>query len=639
MTGKIAFEAWGNIDPAYILEAAPDSETVPVGVAVPNTSKKSPKGHRPLGGWVAAAVCAIVALGVYLGAMWLGQGAWQPPATTGEGTETAETDETVVTDPGETETEPPIETPEVFCPFLTPDYVVEKIDGQCYLNFYKGNRTSGIDHISYVTFESLEDMFTSIYEGDFTRERLLDLYGFNTLTNQGYRILDIWELATPILPEGCEMEEIWWEGENYLIYFSHPSYPNSYFMNICENQKVTGWAEALVEDQRQDAEELTVDGIPAIITNTSVGNRKVVYLSLTDEATGREIYVSAEYPPPGYYSENLEAMVAEVSPTKLQIWGTQGEKEYHISLYDYVDESTLPKLTKNYVLSFGLEDFVPPATEEIAIDTDVSYEVEKIDGVYYLTFPEYDFSALDTYLPENLSNLNSPHFSTLWDMYDTFMGVKRTLSLTEIIQYRLLMDENNRVRLPDLDNLLTPVIPDALGEMTSFTFYEAGNYAGQVWDQADGVPIYFGGGITEAGWQEGYDFAFESFYGNGEADSQDVTVVNGFFDGLPCTFYEYTNGSGAWSLCHVTRTEGGHRQDMFVTFYDSVLALIAYSDNHFTLEYLENYPGCFIRILGIRDELHYTYNFGGYGIGLGMDSFAIPSKKLLDQMSAIPYNP
>ena len=72
MTGRIAFEAWGNIDPQFILEAASDNTSEPTGISSDETLAKPPKDRRPLGGWVAAAVCALVALSVYLGAMWLG---------------------------------------------------------------------------------------------------------------------------------------------------------------------------------------------------------------------------------------------------------------------------------------------------------------------------------------------------------------------------------------------------------------------------------------------------------------------------------------------------------------------------------------------------------------------------------------
>lgn len=86
MTGKVAFEAWGSIDPKFILEAAPDSEAAPVGVTSPDTSVKPQKGHRFHNGWVAAIICLFVGLGVYGGMLWLGRDPGQTPVggTAGE---------------------------------------------------------------------------------------------------------------------------------------------------------------------------------------------------------------------------------------------------------------------------------------------------------------------------------------------------------------------------------------------------------------------------------------------------------------------------------------------------------------------------------------------------------------------------
>ena len=66
MRGDLVFEALGGVDARFILEAAPDNTSAPIGVSSNETLAKPPKDRRPLGGWVAAAVCAVVALGVPL---------------------------------------------------------------------------------------------------------------------------------------------------------------------------------------------------------------------------------------------------------------------------------------------------------------------------------------------------------------------------------------------------------------------------------------------------------------------------------------------------------------------------------------------------------------------------------------------
>ena len=43
MTGKIAFEAWGSINPLYILEAAPDAEIASAGAVSGDIPTKKEK--------------------------------------------------------------------------------------------------------------------------------------------------------------------------------------------------------------------------------------------------------------------------------------------------------------------------------------------------------------------------------------------------------------------------------------------------------------------------------------------------------------------------------------------------------------------------------------------------------------------
>ncbi len=81
MTGRIAFEAWGDIDPKYILEAAPDAEIMPAGVAANGTPAKAKKEKRPPlhSGWVAAILCLLVGVSIYGGMLWLGRDSGKTP--------------------------------------------------------------------------------------------------------------------------------------------------------------------------------------------------------------------------------------------------------------------------------------------------------------------------------------------------------------------------------------------------------------------------------------------------------------------------------------------------------------------------------------------------------------------------------
>ena len=95
MTGKIAFEAWGNIDPEFILEAAPDAEIAPAGAVTDSTTTKKEKRPPLHSGWVAAILCLLVGIGIYGGMLWLGRDSGQTPVggTQDEETQNEETHE------------------------------------------------------------------------------------------------------------------------------------------------------------------------------------------------------------------------------------------------------------------------------------------------------------------------------------------------------------------------------------------------------------------------------------------------------------------------------------------------------------------------------------------------------------------
>ena len=220
MRGDLVFETLGGVDARFVLEAAPDNTSAPIGVSSNETLAKPPKDRRPLSGWVAAAVCAVVALSVYLGAMWMGQGGWEPPAVTVEGTET-ETGETVMTELDETTEEPLPPDDSLVEPtptFANKHYVVEEIDGQLYLNFYEDKGSFGGMIEPAVKFDDAEDMFLSLYYGDLDEEQIKWLSSFRKTVN-GYKAIDLTHLATPVLEEGGRVQEALYYSGYYGYYY------------------------------------------------------------------------------------------------------------------------------------------------------------------------------------------------------------------------------------------------------------------------------------------------------------------------------------------------------------------------------------------------------------------------------------
>ncbi len=85
MRGELAFEKFGEIDLGFVLEAAPRRGTSPAGAPVAPALHKEPFFSR-YGGLVAALVCGILAVGIYVGILINRPDSTPiPPVGTGEG--------------------------------------------------------------------------------------------------------------------------------------------------------------------------------------------------------------------------------------------------------------------------------------------------------------------------------------------------------------------------------------------------------------------------------------------------------------------------------------------------------------------------------------------------------------------------
>ncbi len=620
MRGDLVFETLGGVDIRFIAEADPEGAAVSGGVIVGGAAKK-PKGHRPLGGWVAAAVCAIVALGVYLGAMWLGQGEWESPATTGEGTaETVETVETTVTDTGETVEETvtdPEPQPEPYA-FENQHFVVEQIGGQYYLNFYSGNRENGIGYITYTDFDSMEAMFNAIYHGELTEKQLLDIWLFAKKDEDGYLIMDLWDMAEPVIPEGGEFVKVSWSGNEYVPYYTHPAFAKAISMNIDQRTESDGWAKREAYRKSKDGypkTDVTVDGIPAVATTqiTETVTYIHLYLSIEDEANDRELYIYAQYKTAEV--ADPQSIVSTQAPYRLDVVGLQGDKRFSIIEWNSDDGTALPILTEDVLLSFAVKPFAAPEKEDYPqLTLDDPYHIEKIDGIHYLVFPEWDGVRPKVALPED-HQLYSPIYESAAAMVEKIRSHR--LSRYEIRYYKLMADENGRVRLPDLNTHLVPVVTnkyfiaaDRFYFTTDGQYYGTNSRARVEFDQ-------FGFAVmSKEAWEASYA---EELNREPHNILSEVTVLEGTCNGLPCTFYAYIrdhqrNGEEETVRCHVVAKSGEERLEMFFTttevwFFDLV--------EGFDLTFKDDYDQTFenLVIFGVKEGRYYRYNFGTYLYG------------------------
>ncbi len=635
MTGRIAFEAWGNIDPKFILEAAPDSEAVPMVEATSDASEQSPKDRRPLGGWVAAAVCAIVALGVYLGAMWLGQGGWEPPANTGEGTaETVETVETTVTDTGETVeetvTDPePQPEPKSYV-FANPHFIVEKISGQYYLNLWRGNSNHNLGYIPWLEFDSMDAMFNALYNGELTETQIQNIGSMPLDTSLGYRMTDLWNMVEPVIPEGGQLKRISWYGDTYDFYYAHPNVSAGVSLCIYDRTETDGWAKREAYRKSKDGypkTDVIVDGISAIATTqvTETVTYINLYLAIEDEASDREIYFYAQYETTA--DADPQNVVSTTSPCKLALIGLQGNKRFS----DQVDYGKLPVLNREFFLSFAIRPYTPPVSEPpTELSANEPYVIEITDGVHYLTFPEWDGNRLQISLPEG-QNLRAPVYQTATELIEKINSQK--LSCYEIEVFKLMADDNGRMRLPNTEKYLAPTLPDYVPKEIGFTFNQNGDYCGilEYSDCTGQYDCYFSV-ISEEEWLAKRE---EKYFVGGEKELTFLTVLEGTYDGLPCTFYEYAYGKnpteGEWVLCHIKQSEENHEREYFLTFYGDLYDLdLDFDEKSVESRYLEDKYAYYASIYGVIDGQYYYFN---------IQEVHKPTAEILSDFAVTPVTP
>lgn len=606
MRGDLVFEALGGVDARFILEAAPDNTSAPIGVSSNETLAKPPKDRRPLSGWVAAAVCAVVALSVYLGALWLGQGQWQPPAATEEGT--AKTD---VTDPDETADETVAETippddglVEPSPTFANKHYVVEEIDGQYYLNFYEDKGSSGGMIGPGVRFDDAEDMFLSLYFGDLDEEQMKWLSSFGKTAN-GYKTLDLTHLATPVLEEGGSVKEVIYYSDYYCYYYDIPSISPNVCMTVHENDRKKGWAAKKVADLGKDAAQSTetiIDGMSAVVVTKS-GERNVC-VSFVDEATGTEIYAELEFMLDSINS-SFENYVSDTVPWQVNVIGCNGKWEYrvNITLSPTTYKGTF-EISKDFLRSFMVEPFDTPRVEPSAIIEKQSHEIIKEDGAWYLTFPEWDGIFP---LPIEGLSIAMPTFENVKAMREILMGGE--LSLYNQLAFKLNADENGRVRIPDLDQLLVHKFPKSDVLNPILWIYGDGYYKGTI-DYSDCLGWHYAsfGVMSEYAWQK--KLASQTIPVEDGSTLLSTKEVEGTYDGLPCTFYVCTVQSEyeeyTYVFCHIHPSEATGGQEYFFTHHEYLEHYLKES-NHIRAEDLESLYAIDISVFGSRNGQYYRF--------------------------------
>jgi len=567
MKGELVFEALGQVNPRFIAEADPFfAANSPLSTT--DAPAKSSRARRPLGGWVAAAVCVIVALGVYAGTMWFGRGQTEIPGGTEQKTEGTPATETFAE---ETIPEPPVDDGlvELSPVFANPWYVVEKRVSRYFLNFYKGNYVYGGMIEPCVSFESVEDMVLSLYYGDLDEEQMRCLSTL-PVTTLGYEIFDISDVVVPVLPEGATIREVQLYGKEYTIFYSIPSIEGQMMMAMSRGQREPGWAARTVESQGEDADSRTetiIDGLSAVILEEHSSNSrwKTVHISCVDEATGTEIYGCVEYLLETS-AEQLEYGVSDTIPWRINIRGNREGWDYHVTMSA---GSTVAgdsfEITKDFLLSFLVEPYETPRVQP-SISMEIQpHEVIQDGEAFYVTFPGWDGTLLDISLSDIEEKPALPTFASVEELRDFLLGGE--MSFYQQILFKMNADEQGRVRVPDPRDLLDYGFPKCNVSDPNIVIDPDGYYHGKrAFTTDSGYYEKSFSVVSEQRWNDEKSSIFPVAEQNGVTS---VRVEEGWYCGLPCTFYEYVKENygnpRTYVLFHIHSSEEMGGMEYFMT--------------------------------------------------------------------------
>lgn len=549
MRGDLVFEILGSVDPRFILEADPSGAGAPIAAAPSDTAPRSPKGRRPHSGWVAAAVCAIVALGVYLGAMWLGQGRWEPPAVTTEGTETAET---TVTDPEETVGETIDETTEAEEESATEaetqrdndgrtplpealQYTIEEINGKSYLKFHDG---SGCDEdptgdstsrspwagrglcpdygdYEYLNYETVEDMqYAFVIGKHFPKTYEYLWYCIDGSRGDPSELPDYTTMYIPNTPFPFRDDYgvQWWQSAEPR--YSFEFYP--YIFVVCDEgyyeeqlSMHTPGAFLFYDSTDLNSFETTYAGIPCTATTcTYLGGQYIsLYFELSDPENEKELTVVLRYTAE---NKDIPSLTSRI-PYEIHVFGQQYGQHFV-----YSDHEPLVAPDEAYLRGFGLSP------------------------LYMADDPPEEPNDLKLIMPQPVSYGSQVIVSkplSFDDPYDMVYYLNNQLLTEDEIQklktqYKQTADG---ILLPNLVGLPVPTSTEP------FTYAEATLNADGTWE---GRLAFDSCSATFSTYRDGngslrmLESLLDSFLLHDAYLYESVTPFKGTYGGLPCYAYE-----------------------------------------------------------------------------------------------------
>lgn len=245
----------------------------------------------------------------------------------------------------------------------TSEHRVFRSGDDVYIEFLKdyesGDSDSGIVPAG-IGFDDLEDLKKRILENDFTDSQKAEIRRGMMKDGELRPIFDIEKLYQPICPAEFSAPALSWPGTPrytfcYLsndeskplnVYFMY--YEKTYFEETYTKECVGFFNE--LGDEYVVTESSSTDVIEYLSDDTR-------YLFYTIEDNGRTIHVKETY-----LLVSKQNAVSETVPFTIEMYVVEGDICYTVTL-DYVSQALAEHPTEEWLLSFGMEPYIPDNSE------------------------------------------------------------------------------------------------------------------------------------------------------------------------------------------------------------------------------------------------------------------------------------
>ena len=178
------------------------------------------------------------------------------------------------------------------------------------------------------------------------------------------------------------------------------------------------------------------------------------------------------------------------------------------------------------------------------------YSVERSNGACYVSFVNGN-DIRDEEQDLLTQQLSFIFFSTVEEMYDTIRNGKLTEQQIAVIKNSFTLKEKGFV-FPDVERLLTPVLPDDLQASGIGLTDDVYTYS----LRSDGETL--GGSVrvlSEGLYRAVYDYEYTNYF-----DNDNITVVStqeGMLEGVPCEITEFRTAVAKLRMCRLQIQEEG----------------------------------------------------------------------------------